>query len=58
MTELLRRILDAHLMDRRAIPFSKERVMSFVALGESGRANTSERHDQALDEDLRGGAFR
>jgi hypothetical protein len=59
MTELLRRIVDEHLVrasGTRAFP--KEAVLSFIGLGESGSSDTSERHDEALDEALREGTLR
>ena len=60
MTELLRRILDQHLLGRAAArrPVRKELVLSFVGLGESGRTDTSRNHDRALDEALRAGMSR
>lgn len=59
MTEVLRRIIDLHLKGRRGLAaFPKESVMAFVGLGKSGRRDTSEHHDQALDEAYRGGALR
>lgn len=59
MTELLRRIVDAHLLHGRGgrRP-AKERILSFVALGGSGRSDVSENHDRALDEALRAGPSR
>jgi hypothetical protein len=56
MTELLRRVLDAHLEapSSRVLP-SKESILSFVGLGESDRDDVSEIHDQALSEALRAG---
>lgn len=59
MTEMLRRIVDLHLLgprDRRRPP--KELVLSFVALGESGRKDVSENHDRELDEALRARSVR
>lgn len=54
MTEIVRGILAEHFEGRRSgVSFSKEAVLSFIALGESGRADTSERHDEALAEALR-----
>ena len=51
MTELIRRIVDAHVTGRRGIAaFPKETMLSFVALGRSGESDISERHDKALDE--------
>lgn len=58
MTEMLRRILDQHLFGRRPAPPAKELVLSFVALGESGRGDVSGNHDRALDEALRAGTPR
>ena len=59
MTELLRRILDAHLRGHRGLEsFSKEAVLSFIGLGASGRTDTSGNHDAALDEAFRGDALR
>jgi len=59
MTEIVRRIVSEHLADRRGIEsFPKETILQFVAIGQSGRADTSERHDQALDEAFRAGALR
>lgn len=59
MTELVRRIISEHLAGRRGVEsFSKEAILQFVAIGESGGADTSERHDQALDEAFRAGALR
>lgn len=54
MTEILRRILDQHLLGLRSQRrLSKEMVLSFVALGESGSKDISADHDKALDEALR-----
>jgi len=59
MTELVRRILAAHFSGRRGIAsFPKEAVLSFVALGRSGRPDVSERHDEALDDAFGGRAVR
>ena len=59
MTELVRRIVAQHLSGRLGVAaFPKESVLSFVALGRSGETDTSERHDQALDEAFRGEALR
>ena len=59
LTELLRRIVAAHVQGRAGVEaFSKEAVLSFVALGRSGREDGSERHDAVLDEAFRGGALR
>ena len=59
VTELVRRLVAEHVEGRRGVrPFGKEHVMRFVALGRSGQSRTSEQHDRALDEALRGGAVR
>ena len=59
MTELVRRMVDEHLLGRRGTArFRKEDVLSFVALGASGQTETSECHDEALDEALRGDTVR
>jgi hypothetical protein len=59
MTELLRRVLDQYFEGRRGTAaFGKDAVLSFVALGSSGRSDTSERHDEALDEAFDVGAVR
>lgn len=57
MTEMLRRILDHHLLGRRTPGRApkKDLILSFVALGESGRTDVSASHDRALDEALRAG---
>ena len=59
MTELVRRIVGAYVAGRRGVAsFSKEAVLSFVALGRSERDDGSEHHDQALDEAFRAGDLR
>jgi hypothetical protein len=59
MTERLRRILAAHFEGRWGVAaIAKEDVLSFVGLGASGRAEVSERHDEALDEALRDAPLR
>ncbi len=56
MTEILRRIVDLHLLGRRGAGRpAKDLILSFVALGESGRGDVSANHDRALDEALRAG---
>jgi len=57
MTEVLRRILDQHLLGRRTAGRSpkKDLILSFVGLGESGRTDVAANHDRALDEALRAG---
>lgn len=59
MTEVLRRIVDLHLLGRRrGRRPAKELILSFVGLGESGKADVSANHDKALDEALRAGSAR
>ncbi len=59
LTALVRRIVADHVEGRRGVTdFDKEAILSFVAIGRSGRRNTSERHDDALNEALRGNALR
>lgn len=53
MTEIVRRILDLHLLGRRGAGRpAKELLLSFVALGQGGRADVSANHDGALDDAL------
>ena len=59
LTELIRRIVDEHLLGRRGVAvLGKDEFLAFVALGRSGRSDGSERHDAALDEALRAGPVR
>lgn len=58
MTELIRRLVASHLPESGTPVFSKEQVLSFIALGKSGRSDTSEEHDRALDELMRSNAAR
>jgi hypothetical protein len=59
MTERLRRILAAHFEGKRGITgFSKEDVLAFIGLGESGTMDASEHHDAMVDEALRDDAVR
>ena len=54
MTALLRRLVDRELLRKAAKPdYSKEAVMAFIGLGSAEPADTSERHDEALDEAFR-----
>lgn len=53
MTELVRRLIDRQFVRSTGREVSKEAVMSFIGLGESGRADISERHDEALREAFR-----
>jgi len=58
MTELVRRLIDRQFVRSRTRERSKEAVMSFIGLGESGRADVSERHDEALRETFRAAGLR
>jgi hypothetical protein len=59
MTELLRRLVDSHLIGKPGVTvFGKEAILALGNLGASGRKDTSERHDDALDEAFRAGALR
>lgn len=59
MTEVLRRLVDRHLLGRRGpFDFDKEAVLAFVGLGESGESRVSAEHDAVLDEALRAEAVR
>ena len=59
LTELIRRLVTDHLEQRKGIrSFSKEDILSFIALGGGGRGDISERHDEALDQALRRNAAR
>ena len=54
MTALLRRLVDRELLRKSAKPdYSKEAIMAFIGLGSAEPADTSERHDEALDEAFR-----
>jgi hypothetical protein len=59
MTELVRRVLAGHVQGRRGVEsVSKEDVLSFVALGRSGKSKGSTEHDRILDDALRAGTLR
>lgn len=59
MTELLRHLVDLHLLGRApAGRHDKEAVLSFIDLGESGSMGAAENHDEALAEAFRGEAIR
>jgi Antitoxin FitA-like, ribbon-helix-helix len=59
MTELVRRVLAAHVQGRRGVEsVSKEAVLSFIALGRSGESKGSAEHDRILDDALGGDALR
>ncbi|HSA80179.1 MAG TPA: ribbon-helix-helix protein, CopG family [Geminicoccaceae bacterium] len=55
MTAFLRRMVERELVGRATKPdYSKDAIMAFVGLGSAEPADTSERHDEALDEAFRG----
>jgi len=59
MTEVIRRLLSRRMESRTGLGgLDKEAVLSFVGLGDSGFGDTSERHDQVLDEANRRAAVR
>ena len=58
MTEYLRRLVERHVLGRVGPGYDKEAVMSFIGLGDSGRRDTSERHDDALEETFLGRPIR
>jgi hypothetical protein len=54
MTALLRRMVERELVGGGAKPdYSKDAIMAFIGLGSAGPDDTSERHDDALDEAFR-----
>lgn len=54
MTAFLRRMIERELIRKAAKPdYSKDAIMAFIGLGSAGPADTSERHDEALDEAFR-----
>jgi hypothetical protein len=54
MTALLRRIIERELLGRtRKADYRKDAIMAFIGLGDAGPGDTSERHDEALDEAFR-----
>lgn len=54
MTALLRRLVERELLRKPGKPdYSKEAIMAFIGLGSAEPADTSERHDEALDEAFR-----
>jgi Ribbon-helix-helix protein, copG family len=54
MSELIRRILDRHLLgSSRGVGYPTDAIVSFVGVGTSGYTDTSERHDEALAEFFR-----
>jgi Ribbon-helix-helix protein, copG family len=54
MTALLRRMVERELVGRGAKPgYAKDAIMAIVGLGSAEPADTSEQHDEALDEAFR-----
>jgi hypothetical protein len=54
LTALLRRIVERELVSQATRPRSRKDAMTaFVGLGSAGPDDTSERHDDALDEAFR-----
>jgi Zn-dependent peptidase ImmA (M78 family) len=54
MTALLRRIVERELLGKITKPgYSKDAIMAFIGLGSAEPGDTSERHDEALDEAFR-----
>jgi hypothetical protein len=58
MTELLRRLVDRHLLAKGGDRRGDEPYFTFVASGESGLADVAERHDEYLAEALGGPRLR
>jgi hypothetical protein len=54
MTALLRRMVERDLLGKlRSQDYAKDAVMAFIGLGSAEPGDTSERHDEALDEAFR-----
>jgi hypothetical protein len=54
MTALLRRIVERGVVGKATKPFyRKDAIMAFIGLGSVEPDDTSERHDEALDEAFR-----
>jgi Ribbon-helix-helix protein, copG family len=54
MTAFLRRLVECELVRKVAKPdCTKDAIMAFIGLGSAEPADTSERHDEALDEAFR-----
>lgn len=54
VTAMLRRMVERELVGKAAKPaYSKDAMMAFVGLGSAEPGDTSERHDEALDEAFR-----
>jgi hypothetical protein len=52
MTEVLRRLVDRHLLAKGADRREGEAFFSFVGIGESGLSDVAERHDDYLSEPI------
>jgi Mobilization protein NikA len=54
MTAFLRRMVERELLGRATkADYGKDAIMAIVGLGSAGPDDTSERHDEALDEAFR-----
>jgi hypothetical protein len=53
MTALLRQMVEQQLVEKAEPGYTKDAIMAFVGLGRAEPSDTSERHDQALDESFR-----
>ena len=54
MTALLRRLVERELVHKAGGPdYTKDAIMAFIGLGSAEPGDTSERHDEALDDALR-----
>jgi Ribbon-helix-helix protein, copG family len=54
MTAFLRRMVEREVVRQAARPeYTKDAIMTFIGLGSAGPGDTSERHDDALDEAFR-----
>lgn len=54
MTALLRRLVERELLGKATkSKYSKEAIRAFIGLGSAEPGDTSERHDEALDEAFR-----
>ena len=54
MTALLRRMIERELLGQRSKrDYPKDAIMAFIGLGSAEPGDTSERHDEALDEAFR-----
>ena len=53
MTALLRRMVERELVGKTKPAYNKDAIMAFIGLGSAEPGDTSERHDEALDEAFR-----